>query len=126
MTIGSIVQSGDNPVDLISWELTASALKSSDSWWNGPQWLSNNTDKWLENDIRWEYKVPEELMQMFIAKVDEEKLEITQIGSNTSTRLTQITTYSLKFLTNSKNWHNYTKLQLIYPNLTQTEKHWEA
>lgn len=126
------VQSGDNPADLISRGLTASALQSSTLWWNGPQWLSKNRDDWLKTDIKLEYEAPEERTRIFMAKVNEERLETTQNDSktfdlfnrySTLTRLTRVTAYILKFFENCKKRNHHTKIQLIYPNLTQTEIH---
>lgn len=40
------VPSGDNPADLVSRGISAEELKETPMWWNGPQWLSQESAYW--------------------------------------------------------------------------------
>ena len=48
-------------------------------------WLSKNRDDWLKNDIKFNYEAPEERMQIFMAMLDEERLQTINTRNNSNT-----------------------------------------
>ncbi|XP_026474282.1 uncharacterized protein LOC113377981 [Ctenocephalides felis] len=59
-TIWRHVPSDFNPADLISRGLSADQLKTCELWWNGPSWLSENTDRWPNVDPSLDAVLPEQ------------------------------------------------------------------
>ncbi|XP_017797028.1 PREDICTED: uncharacterized protein LOC108578252, partial [Habropoda laboriosa] len=54
------VRSADNPADIVSRGIAVSALRDSDLWWHGPQWLSQNCDDWPASRPTTSVEIPEE------------------------------------------------------------------
>lgn len=53
----------DNPADLVSRGTTPEQLVNSNIWWNGPQWLKQETDEWPGEGVELLTNVPEERKQ---------------------------------------------------------------
>ena len=89
----------DNPADISTRDIVASGLENNELWWNGPRWLKNSEENWLENaDLQ---KVPSEAMEELKSS------EFTVIN------LLVTSNVQLKILIDSHHFSSFDKLRLI-------------
>lgn len=96
------VPTSDNPADLLSRGLSADRLTSSELWWNGPSFLTKESEAWPSLTIT-EVDVPD-VKKTCCTTVKEQTSELSEIFEKTSSakRIIRIIAYCKRFLYNCK------------------------
>nr|CAD2136894.1 unnamed protein product [Meloidogyne enterolobii] len=95
------IASEENPADLCSRGTTPSALQRNIFWWNGPNWLSESKEFWV--DPKFEYipgteKIEEEIMEAIIEQEPIKKSIIIEKRFSNYWRLIRSLAYAFRFL----------------------------
>nr|CAD2176596.1 unnamed protein product [Meloidogyne enterolobii] len=95
------IASEENPADLCSRGTTPSALQKNIFWWNGPGWLSDRKEFWV--NPKFEYipgteKIDEEIMEAIIEQEPIKKSIIIEKRFSNYWRLIRALAYAFRFL----------------------------
>ncbi|XP_029054415.2 uncharacterized protein LOC114881732 [Osmia bicornis bicornis] len=121
----SHIRSHENPADLISQGVDPNFLISSELWWLGPSWLTDEPDHWPPQSEEVVIDVPEQKQAIALATVTGDTNELFNRYSD-YTRLVRVTAYCLRFINNiqlARNRKPNDSANLGNANLTQVETH---
>ena len=118
----------ENPADLGSRGVTATTIKNSSMWWQGPEWLSRMPDEWPSMNVE---PTPESQVEIRASRrvntllaVEKKKCSIASIidvnAYSSCTKLFRVTAYVYRFARNLKLKVKKVK-NLAFGNLTATE-----
>ncbi|XP_046666600.1 uncharacterized protein LOC124358342 [Homalodisca vitripennis] len=117
------VRTNDNPADLISRGLNPIQIIDNKLWWHGPEWLIQNSSEWPKFDLSRISDVPEQkLIPTTLAVVSTEPL-IDVAKYSSLSKLTRVTAYCLRFISNLKNSHHKLTGPLTTEELNHATNH---